>query len=237
MDSNHATKQVLSSAVPIGSSWSPFIVSTLSPSVWRMNAIWRRIVGFVWALVTISDAVSPFRLVAGASVYWCSVGIHCVAIAAAIPVYVLLRRLARSSAGLSFASAFDRPVTSLLGTSGGRFFRNKAVALVCPWPCCQGCVYWVGLVISIWKQYATYCMILLQYEQNIRDTVGTLSLQEQYPTRKCAIQYCMCNKRAIYGDIPRYPAAIYNDIHPGFGKSALQYKAWSCAPGRYGTGR
>ena len=97
-----------------------------------MNAIWRRIVGFVWALVTISDAVSPFRLVAGASVYWCSVGIHCVAIAAAIPVYVLLRRLARSSAGLSFASAFARPVTSLLGTSGGRFFRNKPIALVCP---------------------------------------------------------------------------------------------------------
>ena len=139
----------MSSAVPIGSSRSSFIVSTFSPSVWRMNAIWRRIVGFVWALVTISDAVSPFRLVAGASVYWCSVGIHCVAIAAAIPVYVLLRRLARSSAGLSFASAFDRPVTSLLGTSGGRFFRNKPIALVCPWLCCQGWVYWVGLRFPI----------------------------------------------------------------------------------------
>ena len=46
--------------------------------------------------------------------YWCSVGIHCVA----IPVYVLLRRLARSSAALSFASAFDRPVTSLLAAVG-----------------------------------------------------------------------------------------------------------------------
>ena len=152
----------MSSAVPIGSSRSSFIVNTFSPSVWRMNAIWRRIVGFVWALVTISDAVSPFRLVAGASVYWCSVGIHCVAIAAAIPVYVLLRRLARSSAGLSFASAFARPVTSLLGTSGGRFFRNKPTALVCPWPCCQGWVYWVGLRFPI---AARACLCILEFSE------------------------------------------------------------------------
>ena len=91
-----------------------------------------RCIGSTLALVTICSAVRPLRGTAGDWLCRFSVGIHCIAIAAAIPAYVRLRFSALVGLGMSVARTLSLPWTSLLGTKGGRFFRYSPVGLVCP---------------------------------------------------------------------------------------------------------